>query len=164
MLEMARLMRATSPTTAVILLAEHHDEEWLFQAIKAGVAATVTRSLTAEELMEAIRKVSQGDYLINDDVLSQPALTSRALQSFREGGSSTVQDERPQEPCPLSMRETEVVKHIARGKSNKEIARLLAISDQTVKNHITSILRKLDVADRTAAVVSAIRQRWIPLA
>ena len=66
-------------------------------------------------------------------------------------------------PCPLSTREVEILEHIAKGNSNKEIAKLLDISDQTVKNHITSILRKLEVNDRTAAVVYAIKQRWIKM-
>ncbi|HEY0757537.1 MAG TPA: response regulator transcription factor [Ktedonobacteraceae bacterium] len=162
-LEIARQMRTFSPKTAVIILSELEGEEWLFQAVKVGAAAYYTRNITAHELIEAIRKVSQGEYLINDDVLSQPNLASRVLQSFREMSTGTEEDLRPLEPCPLSGREVEILEHIARGNSNKEIAKLLDISDQTVKNHITSILRKLEVNDRTAAVVYAIKQRWIKM-
>ncbi len=162
-LEIARQMRTFSPRTAVIILSELEGEEWLFQAVKVGAAAYYTRNITSEELVEAIRKVSQGEYLINDDVLSQPNLASRVLQSFREMATGSEEDLRPLEPCPLSAREVEILEHIARGNSNKEIAKLLDISDQTVKNHITSILRKLEVNDRTAAVVYAIKQRWIKM-
>ena len=162
-LEIARQMRAFSPKTAVIMLSELEGEEWLFQAVKVGAAAYYTRNITAEELVEAIQKVSQGEYLINDEVLSQPNLASRVLQSFREMASGTEEEARPIEPCPLSTREVEILEHIAKGNSNKEIAKLLDISDQTVKNHITSILRKLEVNDRTAAVVHAIKQRWIKM-
>lgn len=162
-LEIARQMRTFSPKTAVIILSGLEGEEWLFQAVKVGAAAYYTRNITADELVEAIRKVSQGEYLINDDVLSQPHLANRVLQSFREMATGSEEETRPLEPCPLSGREVEILEHIARGNSNKEIAKLLDISDQTVKNHITSILRKLEVNDRTAAVVHAIKQRWIKM-
>lgn len=160
-LEIAKQMRVYSPKTAVIMLSELEGEEWLFQAVKVGAAAYYTRNITPEELVEAIQKVSKGEYLINDDVLAQPNLANRVLQSFREMSTGGEEDLRPLEPCPLSGREVEILEHIAKGNSNKEIAKLLDISDQTVKNHITSILRKLDVNDRTAAVVYAIKQRWI---
>lgn len=163
-LEVVRQMRTLSPKTAVVILSELEGEEWLFQAVKVGAAAYYTRNITAEELVEAIRKVSQGEYLINDTVLSQPALAKRVLQSFYEIPLGVQENRHPLEPCPLSSREVEILEHIAHGKSNKEIAKLLAISDQTVKNHITSILRKLEVNDRTAAAVYAIKQRWIEIA
>lgn len=162
-MEIARQMRTYSPKTAVIMLSELDGEEWLFQAVKVGAAAYFTRNITAAELIAAIQKVSQGEYLINDDVLAQPNLANRVLQSFRELTGGTDEELRPQEPCPLSGREVEILEHIARGNSNKEIAKLLDISDQTVKNHITSILRKLEVNDRTAAVVYAIKQHWIKM-
>ena len=162
-LEIARQMRVHSPKTAVIMLSELEGEEWLFQAVKIGAAAYYTRNITPEDLVRAIQKVSKGEYLINDDVLAQPNLASRVLQSFREMATGSEEDLRPLEPCPLSGREVEILEHIARGNSNKEIAKLLDISDQTVKNHITSILRKLEVNDRTAAVVHAIKQRWIKM-
>ncbi len=162
-LEIAKQMRVYSPKTAVIMLSQLEGEEWLFQAVKVGAAAYYTRNITPEELIEAIQKVSKGEYLINDDVLAQPNLANRVIQSFREMASGNEEEIHPLEPCPLSTREVEILEHIARGNSNKEIAKLLDISDQTVKNHITSILRKLEVNDRTAAVVYAIKQRWIKM-
>jgi hypothetical protein len=81
--------------------------------------------------------------VINDHVLSRPNPVWLVLQSFREMAGGEEKDQPPREPCILSPREAEILEHIGRGNSNKEIAKLLAISDQTVKNHITSLLRKL---------------------
>lgn len=160
-LEIARQIRTSSPKTAVMMLSALEGEEWLFQAVKGGVAAYATRNITPDELIETIQKVSQGEYVLNDEVLSQPHLVNRVLQSFRELSTGAEEGVRPLAPCPLSIREVEILEHVAKGNTNQGIAHLLAISDQTVKNHITSILRKLEVNDRTAAVVYGIKQRWI---
>ncbi len=160
-LEIARQMRNLAPRIAIIILSPSDDEERLFQSIKVGAAAYYTRNITAAELSEAVYKVSQGEYLINDDVLSRPQIASRIRKAFRE---LTVEEEEvtPKDHySPLSSREVEILDYIARGNSNKEIAKSLKISDQTVKNHITSILKKLSVSDRTAAVVHALRHGWI---
>jgi DNA-binding NarL/FixJ family response regulator len=162
-LEIARQMRHFAPQVAIIMLTPTEDEERLFQSIKVGAAAYYTRNLTKESLTEAVRKVSRGEYLINDDVLSKPLLASRVLKSFRE---LAVEEDDPTTKdlySPLSGREVEILDYIARGNSNKEIAKSLKISDQTVKNHITSILKKLSVNDRTAAVVHALRHGWIKM-
>jgi len=163
-LEIARQARHIAPRLAIILLTPSEDEERLFQAIKVGAAAYCSRDITTEELTETVRKVSHGEYLIRDDVLSKPQLASRVLKSFRE---LTVEDEETNNTkdmySPLSSREVEILDYIARGNSNKEIAKSLKISDQTVKNHITSILKKLSVNDRTAAVVHALRHGWIKM-
>jgi len=82
-LELARQMRHLAPRMAIIILTPSDDEERLFQSIKVGAAAYYNRSITTEELVEAVRKVSVGEYLINDDVLSKPQLASRLLKSFR---------------------------------------------------------------------------------
>jgi DNA-binding NarL/FixJ family response regulator len=160
-LEVARSIKLYLPRTAVILLTAFDDEEQLFQAIKVGAAAFFLKDVRAEDLLEAIRKVNSGVYLINDSVLTRPLVASRVLKQFRDlsmGGEGS-------EPLyvPLSAREIEVLDYIARGNSNKEIAKSLKISDQTVKNHITSILKKLSVNDRTAAVVHALKHGWIKM-
>jgi DNA-binding NarL/FixJ family response regulator len=162
-LEIARQIRHLAPRVAVMILTPMEDEERLFQSIKVGAAAYYLRTITPEELIDAVRRVSQGEYLINDDVLAKPQLASRVLKSFRE---LVVEDEEPETRdlySPLSSREVEILDYIARGNSNKEIAKSLKISDQTVKNHITSILKKLSVNDRTAAVVHALRHGWIKM-
>jgi DNA-binding NarL/FixJ family response regulator len=160
-LEVAQHLRTFSPHTAIIILSEKEGEEWLFQAMKVGAAAYLTRNVTPDDLLGVVRRVSQGEYLINETVLSQPALARRVLQTFRDLSTTVEDDPRSLEACPLSNREVDILEHMSEGMSNKEIARLLSISDQTVKNHITSILRKLHVNDRTAAVVFALKQHWI---
>jgi DNA-binding NarL/FixJ family response regulator len=165
-LEIARQMRHLAPRIAIVLLTPSEDEERLFQAIKVGAAAYYTRNITADELADSIRKVSHGEYLIRDDVLAKPQLASRVLKSFREltaEGEEEEEGETKNIYSPLSSREVEILDYIARGNSNKEIAKSLKISDQTVKNHITSILKKLSVNDRTAAVVHALRHGWIKM-
>jgi len=162
-LDLARQMRHLAPRMAIIILTPSDDEERLFQSIKVGAAAYYNRSITTEELVEAVRKVSVGEYLINDDVLSKPQLASRVLKSFRELAVEEETSSTKDLYSPLSSREVEILDYIARGNSNKEIAKSLKISDQTVKNHITSILKKLSVNDRTAAVVHALKHGWIKM-
>jgi DNA-binding NarL/FixJ family response regulator len=162
-LDIARQARHLVPRMAIIMLTPSEDEERLFQSIKVGAAAYYTRSITPGELVEAVRKVSHGEYLINDDVLSKPQLASRVLKSFRELTVEEEDTDQKDSYSPLSSREVEILDYIARGNSNKEIAKSLKISDQTVKNHITSILKKLSVSDRTAAVVHALRHGWIKM-
>lgn len=166
-LEIARQMRYLAPRIAIIILTPSKDEERLFQAIKVGAAAYFTRDITPDELVDSIRKVSHGEYLIDEDVLAKPELATRVLDTFRKMGSTVEEEEEANETkdiySPLSSREVEILDYIARGNSNKEIAKSLKISDQTVKNHITSILKKLSVNDRTAAVVHALRHGWIKM-
>ncbi len=162
-LEIARQARHLVPRMAIIMLTPSEDEERLFQSIKVGAAAYYTRNITANDLIEAVHKVSNGEYLIQDDVLSKPQLASRVLKSFRELTVEEEEGEAKDLYSPLSSREVEILDYIARGNSNKEIAKSLKISDQTVKNHITSILKKLSVNDRTAAVVHALRHGWIKM-
>ena len=158
-LELTRKIRLRSPGIGVILMSAQEDEELLFQAIKVGAAAYYTKSVRPEELLSGIRRVAQGEYLINESVLTRPLVASRVLKQFRD--LSLVEHDIEPLFAPLSSREMEILDYIARGNSNKEIARALKISDQTVKNHITSILRKLAVNDRTQAVVFALRRGWI---
>jgi len=99
--------------------------------------------------------------MINESVVTRPAIASRVLRQFRD--VTLAGEEVAPLFAPLSPREKEILDEIARGNSNKEIARILKISDQTVKNHITSIMRKLNVNDRTHAVVYAVRRGWIKL-
>jgi DNA-binding NarL/FixJ family response regulator len=159
--EITRALKGVLPRTPVILMTAYDDEEQLFDAIKVGAAAYFLKDLGPTELMDGIRRVSHGEYLINENVLSKPMVASRVLKQFTDFSP----EEKGVEPLfvPLSNREIEVLDQIAKGNSNKEIARALKISDQTVKNHITSILRKLAVNDRTQAVVYAIRHGWIKM-
>lgn len=163
-LEIARQARQFAPRMAVIMLTTQEDEERLFQSIKVGAAGYYTRDITPEALAEAVRKVSNGEYLIQNDGFTRPQISNRVYKSFRELEVEEEQiEETKDQYSPLSSREVEILDYIARGNSNKEIAKSLKISDQTVKNHITSILKKLSVNDRTAAVVYALRHGWIKM-
>ncbi|MBA3822821.1 MAG: response regulator transcription factor [Ktedonobacterales bacterium] len=161
-LDLARQLRHFSPQVAIIMLTEQEDEEQLFQSIKVGAAAYLMKDIEAEELVTSITNVTRGIFLINDNVLSRPHVASRVLRTFREMAAEEEPEVTPLY-TPLSTREIEILDYISRGNSNKEIAKSLKISDQTVKNHITSILKKLNVNDRTAAVVHALRQGWIKI-
>ena len=159
-LEAIRELKRMVSTISVIVMTNREDEEKLFYAIKYGAAAYVLKSMDIAELGDVICRASRGEYLINESILSKPVLASKVLKSFRDLAEEVDQSAEPLY-IPLSGREVQVLDYIAKGNSNKEIARAMSISDQTVKNHITSIMRKLAVNDRTQAVVYAIRQGWI---
>jgi DNA-binding NarL/FixJ family response regulator len=158
-LETTQRIRREFPATAVIVMAADEDEESLFASIKAGAAAFVIKDISPEDLVHVIRRVSQGEFLINDKVFSKPAVASRVLKEFRE--LAVYGQEAQPIFAPLSPREVEILDNIAQGMTNKQVAYALSISEQTVKNHMSSILRKLSVNDRTQAVVYAMRQGWI---
>src|SRR5260370_10386191 len=161
-LELARQLRHSSPRVAIIMLTAFEDEEQLFQSMKLGAAAYLLKGISPDELVGAVRQVSQGSYIINDNVLSRPTVASRVLRTFREMTAEEPPEVHPLY-SPLSGHDIAILDYTARGNSNKEIAKSLKISDQTVKNHITSILKKLSVNDRTAAVVHALKHGWIKM-
>lgn len=160
-LEVTRIIRRRWPHVAVVIMTSSDDDEQLFAAIKAGAAAYLSKSAQAHELLATLRAVASGHYPINDAVLSKPSVASKVLDQFRQ--LATQSNDVQSFFSPLTNRELEILDCIARGNSNKEIARLLNISDQTVKNHITSILRKLAVNDRTQAVIYALKHGWIKM-
>lgn len=160
-IEVTRNLRLHLPNTWVILFAKHEDEEALFKAVKSGASAYVLDDTDRDPLLDTVRRVARGEHLIDEDILTHPAIASKVLTQFSTlAGEST---EREPIFAPLSPREIEILEQISRGNSNKQIARILNISDQTVKNHITSILKKLAVNDRTEAVVYSLRQGWIKM-
>jgi DNA-binding NarL/FixJ family response regulator len=134
---------------------------WMIQAAQVGAAAVFAKDVQPDELKSALRRLARGERLVHGAALAKPHVAARVLKEYRE----LAQPRKPPSPgvAALSQREIEVLAFIARGSSNKEIARALKISDQTVKNHMTSILRKLGVNDRTQAVVYALRRGWIKL-
>jgi DNA-binding NarL/FixJ family response regulator len=161
-IELARLIKHRHPETAVVIMAAEEEEEQLFQAVKVGAAAYCARDIDPQAMVQVIRRVDGGDYLVSDSILARPQVTERVLRQFRELAATSNEAAEPLF-VPLSQREVEILDYIAHGRSNKGIAHELGISDQTVKNHITSILRKLAVNDRTQAVIYALRNNWIKL-
>ncbi len=160
-LQVTRELKQVAPEVAVIMLTAYHDDEQIFHSVRAGAAAYFPKDITPRRLIEAVRQVSKGNYVIDDEVLNKPEVASWLLQQFDK---VAYVDGMPNEMfAPLSPREMEILQHIARGQSNKEVAYALGISRQTVKNHMTSILRKLAVNDRTQAALYAVRRGWIRL-
>ncbi len=160
-IETTQRLKRELAATGIIILADEEDEDALFGAIKAGAAAFILKDIGPDDLVTIIRRVHAGEYLINDKVFSKPTVAGRVLKEFREL-AVYGQDAQPIF-APLSPREVEILDNIAQGMTNKQVAFALSISEQTVKNHMSSILRKLSVNDRTQAVVYAMRQGWIKM-
>jgi DNA-binding NarL/FixJ family response regulator len=158
-IETTQRIKREVPSAGIIALAVAEDEDQLFDAIKAGAAAFVLKDVSPEDLVTIIRRVRAGEYLINDKVFARPTVASRVLKEFRE--LAVYGQESAPIFAPLSPREVEILDNIAKGMTNKQVAYALTISEQTVKNHMSSILRKLSVNDRTQAVVYAMKQGWI---
>jgi len=159
-LHLGRQITQRSPAISVIVLAPYNiDDAQLFQAIKSGASGYLTMDASAEDMASAIRRINQGEYIINELVLSRPKVAENVLKEFQDitlmgGAMETL-------ATPLTSRELEVLGFAARGYINKQIAYQLGVSEQTIKNHMTSILRKLDANDRTQAVVMALHYGWI---
>ena len=148
------------PTTKVIMLTYKPDDKQLFEIIRAGAVDYLDKSITAKELTESIRQAARDEYPINDSVLARPKLAEHLLKQFQSAhniNGKTIDTI----AVSLTPRETQILNYIANGNSNKQIAHILQISEQTIKNHVSNILRKLNANDRAHAVVLAIRYGWI---
>lgn len=160
-LEVARVIKRRQPQVNLIVLTVYEDDEQLLNAIKAGASAYSSKDIEPRALVQMIRDVGRGKYLIDEHVFANPHIATRVLRQFRE--LAAAEDELGALFSPLTGREIEILDCIAQGLTNKEIADRLCISSQTVKNHVTAILRKLQVNDRTSAVIYALRRGWIRL-
>jgi DNA-binding NarL/FixJ family response regulator len=162
-LEMTRRIHRTYPSMGVIVLSMRENDEQAFNALRSGAAAYYSKEIHPAQLAQNIRRVARGEYVINEVMFDEPKVATRILNQFRDmdRGVTTAQEINFAVFSPLSEREIEVLDKIASGSSNKESAEGLGISTQTVKNHISSILRKLSLNDRTQAVIYALRRGWI---
>jgi DNA-binding NarL/FixJ family response regulator len=147
--------------TRILLVTGYDDVEQALHAALAGAAAYCSKNIEPQNLIQIIREVAGGKFLFGSRTLNKRELeewVKEQLEGMRHSYSE------PGSPFhPLSEREMEVLEYVVKGKSNKEIAGLLGISHQTVKNHVTSILRKFGVEDRTQAVVYALQHGWVQL-
>lgn len=151
-IDAARLIKTASPRTGIIMLTVHADEEFLFEAIKAGAMGYLLKDASAEELLRAIRVIHEGEGLL------APSMAAKVMREFaRTRGSREAQV-----LTPLTHREVEILQHVAAGLANKEIAHKLSISERTVKNHLSNIMEKLHVNSRTQAAVYALRSGLVP--
>ena len=147
--------------TRVVLLTGYDDIEQAIHAMRAGAAAYCSKDVQPPRLMQVIREVARGKYFVDNNVTDLKGMERWLNEKM---GESQRPYSNPGEPFhPLSGREMEVLGCVTQGMSNKEIASKLGISHQTVKNHVTSILRKLGVEDRTQAAVYALRHGWVRL-
>ena len=159
-LDLARKIKQRSPNIGVIVLTSNPDDNQLFLALKAQAVAYLSKEVTAEQLVETVRRVARGEHPINEYLTDRPKVAEHVLQQFQE---LSARSETEAFMSPLTPREIEILQYIAEGYLNKQIAAELGISEQTIKNHVTSILRKLNANARTEAVVVAIKQGLISI-
>lgn len=149
-----RLLHTQNPESKVIVLTTFDDEDLVFDGLRAGATGYLLKDVSSEKLYEAIHATARGEYFL------LPSITAKVMAEFSRL-SSTLPKEIEPLIDPLSSREIEILRMVATGASNKEIADTLVIAEGTVKNHITSILSKLCVKDRLQAVVKARELRLI---
>jgi two-component system, NarL family, response regulator DegU len=159
-LTLARKIKQHSSSIAIVVMASNPNDEQLFEVLKGQAASYINKETTAEQLVETIRRVSRGEHPINEALTTRPKLAEQVLMQFQE---LSRRSEAEQFLSPLTPREMQILKYIGQGYLNKQIAVELGISEQTIKNHVTSILRKLNANARTEAVVLALRQGLITL-
>ena len=159
-LMLARRMKQRLPSIGVVMLTSNPNSTQLFQALKVQAAAYLSKEVNADELIDTIRRVARGEHPINESVTARPKVAEQVLHQFQE---LSWRSEAEGFISPLTPREREILNYIAQGYLNKQIALELGISEQTIKNHVTSILRKLNANARTEAVVVAIKQGLISI-
>jgi DNA-binding NarL/FixJ family response regulator len=143
------LLKDVLPQSKVIVLTTFDDDEYIFDALRSGAVGYLLKDVDSAQLVEAIRAVARGESIL------EPSVAAKVIAEFSRVSSMVPSIQMEQLVEPLSERELEILALIARGASNKEIASQLYITEGTVKNHITHILSKLGVRDRTQAAIKA---------
>ncbi len=159
-LVLARKIKQRSPNIGVIVLTSNPNDAQLFHVLKAQAVAYLSKEITANHLADTIRRVARGEHPINESLTNRPKVAEQVLHQFQE---LYWRSEAEGFISPLTRRETEILSYIGQGYLNKQIASELGISEQTIKNHVTSILRKLNANARTEAVIVAIKQGLITI-
>jgi DNA-binding NarL/FixJ family response regulator len=148
--EAIRRIKKSHPRTEVLVLTTFDSDDYIFQGIEAGARGYLLKDAPREELFRAVRAVARGESLL------QPNVAARLINRVAEMARQTPEE-------TLSERELEVLRCMARGAANKEIANELVISENTVKTHVASIFQKLGATDRTQAVTTALQRQLISL-
>jgi len=143
-----RRLRETLPQCHVIALTTFDDDDDVFEALRAGAVGYLLKDVPSEKLYEAINSAAHGEYFL------QPSITAKVVAEFSRMSHLKPHSAQPI-AVPLSVREIEILKLVATGANNKEISEILVIAEGTVKNHLTSILAKLEARDRLQAVIKA---------
>ena len=159
-IHVTRQLKSEGFPARVIMLTAYDDTEQMMHAMRAGASAYCPKEIEPDKLIEIIRQVNMGRYVVDGKVMGQDAVNEWIDKGVKDIVGPYYSD-LDNTFSPLSPREMEILQHVTRGLSNKEIANILKISHQTVKNHMTSILRKLAVEDRTQAAVFALRRGWV---
>jgi DNA-binding NarL/FixJ family response regulator len=149
-----RAIKEEFPRTSVVMVTMQEDPDYLFEAVIAGAAGYVLKGATPEQLTDAVRQVLDGEFLFNQK-LTIDLLRSMADREKSSAPPSGVADSEESLSEPLTARETEILRLLAQGQTNPQIARELVVSPGTVKNHVRHIIAKLGVSDRTQAAVRA---------
>jgi DNA-binding NarL/FixJ family response regulator len=159
-LQLCQDIKRRLPSVATIILTPQPEDKQLFLAIKAQAAAYLSKDISSDGLVRIIRRCANGEHPINETLTDSPRVAEQILEQFQE---LARERETATFISPLTPRETEILNYMAQGLLNKQIASALNVSEQTIKNHITSILRKLDANARTQAVVIAIKKGLITI-
>ncbi len=158
-LELCRKIVRRLPSTSVVMLATNPTAEELVEAIRSGAAAYLSKSATVEELAKTIKQVCLGEYPINETFAATPHAATQVSRPFR----NIVLTGRSAQSAGvhLSSREVEILQYVANGATNNQIAHILYLSEQTVKNHGSSIFRKMSARDRAHAAALAVCSGWL---
>lgn len=158
-LQITRQLKNDYPNIHVIILTAYDDEEQIYHAIRIGASAYFPKDVVPSQLVDTVHTVAQGYYVIANKRMTPEQTEQWLLELYRRYGLN------PEDATfsPLTNREMEILELIIEGLSNKGIALRLGISQQTVKNHVTSILAKLNCSDRTQAAIYALRHGWVRL-
>jgi DNA-binding NarL/FixJ family response regulator len=155
-IEACRALKDVAPSAKIIMLTISDEEEDLFEAIRAGASGYLLKDIPLDEVAGAVRSVHGGQSLIN------PSMAAKLLTEFAALARRDEEDSPRQVPAPrLTEREIEVLRLVARGMNNRDIAKELFISENTVKNHVRNILEKLQIHSRMEAVMVAVREKLI---
>jgi DNA-binding NarL/FixJ family response regulator len=155
-IDACRAMKEAAPSTKIVMLTISDEEEDLFEAIRAGASGYLLKDIPLDEVAEAVRAVHGGQSLIS------PSMAGKLLTEFATLARRNEEEPPQQVPAPkLTDREMEVLKLVAKGMNNRDIAKELFISENTVKNHVRNILEKLQIHSRMEAVMIALRDKLI---
>lgn len=145
-----KALQADGLASGVLVLTSSQDDAHLVQAIRAGALSYLPKTAGVDQVVASVRAAARGESVL------QPAATARLLRELRRGSAADPLGR-------LTPRERDVLTEVARGRSNREIARALSVSEETVKSHVSSILGKLSLADRTQAAIFGLQRQLVPL-
>ena len=152
-IEATRRIKAEHPGVRVLVLTAYDDDPYIFALLQAGASGYILKTADSSELVQAVRTVHRGESALD------PAVTQKVVQQLTSGRPLGAQDTIES----LTGRETELLRLVARGLTNRAIGQTLGISDRTVQGHLANIYGKLNVSSRTEAVMQALRQGWITI-